>query len=137
MSDFLRRAIMGHDFRLSIEDEAGHFIPLRDIAWPTGGRVSARVGIPALEVPKEPTPEPESASVVVLRGLLAERRAERDRVDAARKSRIAQAEDAERRAADLRKRIENDDTVLSVADEAIAAVLDDIAKLGGRPETSA
>lgn len=125
MPDFLRRAMF--------ESVRPHFF-VDEYHFATGGPVGVRASIPALEIPAEPTPEPESASVVMLRALLAERRAERDRVEQARKSRVAQAEDAEKRAADLRSRIATDEHVLSVADAAIADVLDDIEKLGGRPE---
>lgn len=95
----------------------------------------AMVTIPELEVPAAPTPaasEPESASVQVLRGLLAERRDELKRVEAARASRVRQVEDAERRAADLRGRVEQDDRHIAAAQEAIEEISENIAALGGR-----
>jgi hypothetical protein len=119
-------------------DEAAIFVPdysaveKRVLAWasPNDGKAL----IPPMVTPLEPALEPESASVVMLRALLDERRKLRDRAKASRDSRIAQAEDAERRAAELRKRAAADETTIARADGEIAAVLADIATLGGKPE---
>jgi hypothetical protein len=102
--------------------------------WPTP---TPRVSIPALEVPLapvEPAPEPESASVQVLRGVLADRRAEKERVEGARKSRQHQIDELQARIADLTKRNEQDDRHIAAADAAITEILADIKKLGGKPE---
>lgn len=117
--------------RLSPEMMRPHMYEYATSGWTTPG---SRVSVPPLDVPPapvEPTPEPESASVQVLRGLLETRRAERKRVEDAKSSRVAQAEEAERRAADLRTRIEGDDRHLSAADTAIADIERDIAALTG------
>lgn len=96
--------------------------------WPTPG---ARVAVPPVALPVELKPEPETSSVQMLRGLLDQRRAERAKVEAAKASRTAQAEEAEKRARDLRDRIANDETHLSLVDVDIAAVERDIATLTG------
>lgn len=88
--------------------------------------------IPALDVPpapKEPEAAPESASVQMLRSLLADRVAEKERVEAAVKSRDKQIEDAQRRIDELTKRNDADRRHIGAAVAAIAAVEVDIAKL--------
>jgi hypothetical protein len=105
------------------------------VLWHSGGPVATKASIPALEVPAapvEPQPEPESASVQMLRSLLADRRAERDRVNQSRDSRVKHIEQKEREIAELRTRIEQDDRHLTAADEAITAVIADIETLGGK-----
>lgn len=88
--------------------------------------------IPALDVPtapKEPEAAPESASVQMLRALMADRVAEKERVEAAVKSRDKQIEDAQRRIDELTKRNDDDRRHIGAAVAAIAAVEVDIAKL--------
>lgn len=107
-------------------------IPALDFGagWPVEVKRPA-VSVPPVALPVEPKPEPETSSVQMLRGLLDQRRAERAKVEAAKASRTAQAEEAEKRARDLRDRIANDETHLSLVDVDIAAVERDIATLTG------
>lgn len=139
--DFYRSIMGARGMRPSFisVDEAVFFVPdysapeCRMLAWSTP---AAKTAIPAMVTPLEPAPEPESASVVLLRSLLADRRGIKARAESARNSRIAQAEEAERRAKDLRDRAQADETTMARADGEIAAVLADIAALGGKPEPS-
>lgn len=131
MSDFLYHQMMGRGLRPSA-------VVADEFAWDLAGRPSAagvpRATIPAMVTPLEPAAEPESASVVLLRSLLADRRGIKARAESARNSRIARAEEAEKRAKDLRDRAQADETTMARADGEIAAVLADIEKLGGKPE---
>lgn len=100
-------------------------------------RARPKATIPPLDVPPaavEPAPEPESASVQLLRSLLAERRAEREKVDGRRKSRIAEVKKLEEQLAGIRSRIADDERHLAAADNSIDEILGDIEILGGRPE---
>lgn len=110
--------------------------------WHSGGRIMGwpspqpRIAIPELvvpPVPEEPKPEPESASVQVLRGLLEKREAAVREADARIKSRFAQIEEAEKRAADLRTRNEEDGRLVAAANEAIDQIRVDIRSIGGQP----
>lgn len=132
MSDFIRRALGRHAI-LSIEDEAGAFVPLHTIdwSWPTG---TGKTVIPPMVRAVEPAPEPESASVTLLRSLVADRRRVKASAESARDSRIKQAEEAERRATDLRERAKDNEATVAQADEEIATILADIEKLGGKAE---
>lgn len=97
---------------------------------PWAGESFRAVAVPPLEVPAEPKPEPESASVRMLRGLLDSRKAERDqaqrRLEDGRE-RLRSIEDTARR---QREENANAETHLSLLDVAIAEVSDDIAALG-------
>lgn len=98
--------------------------------WPTPrGAV-----IPPMVRALEPAPEPESASVTVLRALVADRRRIKQNAESSRKSRLTQADEADKRAADLRERAKDDDATVAQADEEIAAILADIKALGGKAE---
>jgi hypothetical protein len=104
--------------------------------------IIASATIPQLDVPPAPTEpvtpiEPESASVVMLRQLLAERRAERDRGVAARTRHREFLVNLERKASEVRDKVAADDRRIVAAMEAVAAILVDIEKLGGRPEPDA
>lgn len=101
------------------------------IGWPTPAR------LPPMVRALEPAPEPESASVTLLRSLVADRRRIKQNAESSRKSRLTQADEADRRAADLRERAKGDEATAAQADEEIAAILADIEKLGGKPETDA
>lgn len=102
--------------------------------WSTPG---SRASIPPMARAVEPAPEPESASIMMLRALVADRRRLKQNAESSHRSRIKQAEDAERRAADLRERAKDDEATVAQADEEIATILADIEKLGGKPEASA
>lgn len=107
-----------------------------DSGWPTPRAVQ----VPPMvrSVPLTPAPEPESASVIMLRSLLADRRTLKARHEGAQKSRIAQADrdeqEAAARVADLRARAADDAETVKQADEEIAAILADIKALGGADE---
>jgi hypothetical protein len=96
--------------------------------------------IPPLEVPVAPVapaPEPlppESASVQMLRKILAERRAEKDSVHQARGADVQFLENLEAKAAKVRSQIEQRDRHIAAARASIEQILMDIEKLGGRPE---
>jgi len=108
-----------------------------------GSACSPEPAIPPLDVPQAPAePEPaveppESASVQMLRKLLADRRRELADVKESRTEDLEDIADLEQQLAGLRKDVEQHDRHITAAEIAIAQALADIATLGGRPEPEA
>lgn len=105
---------------------------------PGGAAYRAEPAIPALDVPAEPVAPPlppESASVQMLRKLLVERRINKRYAEEGRDSNLREIENLEREIAMERKALANNERTIAAADAAIAAILADIEKLGGRLET--
>jgi hypothetical protein len=81
-----------------------------------------------------PAEEPESASVVLLRKLLADRRNIKNGAEFARNASEREAVELERQAAISREAAKVHGVTIDAADTEIAAILADIKALGGRDE---
>lgn len=104
---------------------------------PGRGWITPASPIPKLEVPAAPpapTEPPESPSIQLLRNMLRDRRDEKRVVELAKQSRTAKIVSLEAQVVDLRSRNDQDDRHIDAANTAIADILADIAKLGGREE---
>lgn len=103
-----------------------------DYGWPTPASPIPKLEIPA--APPAPTEPPESPSIQLLRNMLRDRRDEKRVVELAKQSRTAKIVSLEAQVVDLRSRNDQDDRHIDAASTAIADILADIAKLGGREE---
>jgi hypothetical protein len=92
------------------------------------------VSIPAMTRPAAPAAEPESASVTVLRALLADRRSSARAAGDNRDSFNRQADEYDRLAKEARERAEYEASTVAQAEGEISAILADIKSVGGRDE---
>lgn len=90
--------------------------------------------IPPMRQPTGAVAEPESASITLLRALLADRRSSARAAGENRDSYNRQADDYERIAKETRERAESAGATVSLAESEISAILADIKTLGGRDE---